>query len=45
MLENKKPMLIKLAKILMENEVIEEDELRKFLDNEKKGKTGETDVN
>ena len=44
-LEDKKPTLIRLAKILMENEVIEEDELRKFLDNEKKGKTGETDVN
>ncbi len=44
-LENKKPMLIKLAKILMENEVIEEDELMSFLDNEKEGKTGETNVN
>ena len=44
-LENKKPLLIKLAKILMENEVIEEDELMTFLDNEKKGKTGETNVN
>ncbi len=38
-------MLIKLAKILMENEVIEEEELRKFLDDEKEGKTGEADVN
>jgi len=44
-LENKKPMLIKLAKILMENEVIEGDELITFLDNEKNGKTGETNVN
>ena len=44
-LENKKPMLIKLAKILMENEVIEEDELSKFLDNEKEGKIDETNVN
>jgi cell division protease FtsH len=44
-LENRKPMLIKLAKILMENEVIEEDELRKFLDNEKEGKIDETNVN
>ena len=45
LLENKKPMLIKLAKILMENEVIEEDELRAFLDNEKEGKIDETNVN
>jgi cell division protease FtsH len=44
-LENKKPILIKLAKILMEKEVIEGDELMTFLDNEKKGKTGETNVN
>jgi len=29
----------------MENEVIEEDELRKFLDNEKEGKIDETNVN
>ncbi len=38
-------MLIKLAKILMENEVIEEDELNKFLDAEKEGKIDETNVN
>jgi cell division protease FtsH len=44
-LESKKPMLIKLAKILMENEVIEKDELNKFLDNEKEGKIDETNVN
>jgi len=44
-MENKKPMLIKLAKILMENEVIEGDELITFLENEEKGKTGETNVN
>jgi cell division protease FtsH len=44
-LEGKKPMLIKLAKMLMENEVIEEDELRKFLDNEKEGKIDEANVN
>ncbi|GAX60335.1 ATP-dependent metalloprotease FtsH [Candidatus Scalindua japonica] len=44
-LENKKPMLIRLAKILIENEVIEEDELKKFLDSEKEGKTDETNVN
>jgi hypothetical protein len=29
----------------MEKEVIEGDELMTFLDNEKKGKTGETNVN
>jgi ATP-dependent Zn protease len=44
-LDNKKPMLIKLAKILMEKEVIEGDELITFLENEEKGKTGETNVN
>ncbi len=44
-LENKKPMLIKLAKILMENEVIEEEELRKFLDDEKEGNIDETNGN
>ena len=44
-LENKKPMLIKLAKILMEKEVIEEEELRKFLDDEKERKIDETNDN
>jgi len=44
-LENKKSVLIKLSKVLMEKEVIEGDELIAFLDNEEKGKTGETNVN
>ncbi len=47
-LESRKPTLIKLAKVLIEKEVIEGDELNAFLDNEKKGETrdnGEADVN
>jgi len=44
-LENKKTVLIKLSKILIEKEVIEGDELSSFLENEEKGKTGETNVN
>jgi cell division protease FtsH len=44
-LENKKSTLIKLAKILMENEVIEEEELKKFLEDEKEKKIDETNIN
>ncbi len=51
LLEKKKQMLIKLAKKLMEKEVINEEELKYFLDNgkleedEKEGKTDATKRN
>ena len=45
MLEKQKPMLIKLSKILMEKEVIEEKELKKILNDEIEEKTDATRVN
>jgi len=44
-LERQKPMLIKLSKILMEKEVIEEEELKKILNDEIEEKTDATKVN
>jgi cell division protease FtsH len=45
MLEKQKPMLIKLSKILMEKEVIEEEELKKILSDGIEEKTDATRVN
>ncbi len=45
MLEKQKPMLIKLSKMLMEKEVIEEEELKKILNDEIEEKTDATKVN
>ncbi len=45
LLEKQKPMLIKLSKILMEKEVIEEEELKKILNDEIEEKTDATRVN
>lgn len=45
LLEKQKPMLIKLAKILMEKEVIDEEELKKVLNEEIEEKTDATKVN
>lgn len=45
MLEKQKPMLIKLSKILMEKEVIEEEELKKILNDEIEERTDATRVN
>ncbi|HJO47972.1 MAG TPA: ATP-dependent zinc metalloprotease FtsH, partial [Candidatus Scalindua sp.] len=45
MLEKQKPMLIKLSKILMEKEVIEEKELKEILNGEIEEKTDATRVN
>ena len=44
-LEKQKPMLIKLSKILMEKEVIEEEELKKILSDGIEEKTDATRVN
>ena len=44
-LERQKPMLIKLSKMLMEKEVIEEEELKKILNDEIEEKTDATKVN
>ncbi len=45
LLEKQKPMLIKLAKILMEKEVIDEEELKKVLNEEIEEKTDATKGN
>ena len=45
MLEKQKPMLIKLSKILMEKEVIEEEELKKILSDGIEEKTDATRAN
>jgi cell division protease FtsH len=45
LLEKHKPMLIKLSKILMEKEVIDEEELKKILNEEIEEKTDATRVN
>lgn len=45
LLEKQKPMLIKLSKILMEKEVIDEEELKKILNDEIEEKTDATKVN
>lgn len=45
LLEKQKPMLIKLSKILMEKEVIEEGELKKILNDEIEERTDATRVN
>ncbi len=45
MLEKQKPMLIKLSKILMEKEVIEEEELKKILNDGIEERTDATRVN
>ena len=45
LLEEQKPMLIKLSKILMEKEVIDEEELKKILNDEIEEKTDATRVN
>ena len=45
LLEEQKPMLIKLSKILMEKEVIDEEELKKILNDEIEEKADATRVN
>lgn len=45
LLEKQKPMLIKLSKILMEKEVIDEEELKKILNDEIEEKTDAPEVN
>ena len=45
LLEKQKPLLIKLSKILMEKEVIDEEELKKILNDEIEEKTDATRVN
>ncbi len=45
LLEKQEPMLIKLSKILMEKEVIDEEELKKILNDEIEEKTDATRVN
>ena len=44
-LEKRKPMLVKLSKMLMEKEVIEGEELKKILNDEIDEKTDATKVN